>query len=125
VKSGHVLCPLCQAADVTKAIMAPAITSKNAGERVKHPVRGEVHAELALTGHRDLESRARIAAFRRRILDEAEDVGMRFAEEARKIHDGLVQARPIHGLANFGDARALLEEGIDILPVPTLPDEMN
>ena len=50
---------------------------------------------------------------------------MRFAEEARKIHDGLVQDRPIHGQANFEDARALIEEGIDIFPVPPLPDELN
>ena len=66
-----------------------------------------------------------IRAFRKHIFEDAEDVGMRFAEEARKIHDGLVQERPIHGQANIDDARALVEEGIAILPIPSLPDEFN
>lgn len=130
-KSGRVLCPLCQAADVTKAIMAPAVASKNEGVRAKPPARtealsgAEAQSKMALLDPRERESRAMISAFRRRIFDEAEDVGMRFAEEARKIHDGLVQDRPIHGQANFEDARALIEEGIEIFPVPPLPDELN
>jgi hypothetical protein len=130
-KAGRVLCPLCQATDVTKAIMAPAIASKNEAKRAKPLAQAEAHspveapAKVALLDPRDLESRALITALRRRILEETEDVGMRFAEEARKIHDGLVQERPIHGQANFDDARALIEEGIEILPVPPLPDEFN
>ncbi len=130
-KSGRVLCPLCQAADVTKAIMAPVVASKNEGVRAKPPARTEVlsgaeaQSKMALLDPRERESRAMISAFRRRIFDDAEDVGMRFAEEARKIHDGLVQDRPIHGQANFEDARALIEEGIEIFPVPPLPDELN
>ncbi|HUZ91923.1 MAG TPA: DUF1178 family protein [Methylocella sp.] len=50
---------------------------------------------------------------------------MRFAEEARKIHDGRVAEHPIHGQANVEEARALIEEGIAILPIPPLPDEFN
>lgn len=130
-KSGRVLCPLCQAADVTKAIMAPTVASKNERVRAKPPAQtealsgAEAQSKMALLDPRERESRAMISAFRRRIFDEAEDVGMRFAEEARKIHDGLVQDRPIHGQANFEDARALIEEGIEIFPVPPLPDELN
>lgn len=124
-KSGRILCPLCQAADVTKAIMAPAISSKNEGERSKPPAQEEAHTNLALLSPRDLETRAMITAFRQRIFETAEDVGTRFVEEARKIHDGLVQERPIHGQAKFDDARALIEEGIAVLPVPPLPDELN
>jgi hypothetical protein len=135
-ESGRVLCPLCQAADVTKAIMAPAVASKNVAskneeERAKPLAQAEAgsgaetQSKVALFDSREVESRAMIRAFRRRIFEEAEDVGTRFAEEARKIHEGLVQERPIHGQANFDDARALLEEGIEILPVPRLPDELN
>jgi hypothetical protein len=130
-KSGRVLCPFCQAADVTKAIMAPAVASKNETEPAKSPSqaealsRAETQSKQALFDPRERESREIIRAFRRRIFEEAEDVGARFAEEARKIHDGLVQERPIHGHANFDDARALIEEGIEILPVPPLPDELN
>ncbi|MGA7658206.1 MAG: DUF1178 family protein [Methylocella sp.] len=136
-KSGRVSCPLCQATDVTKAIMAPAIASKSEGTRAKPPAPAEAqaqpeapaqaegHAQVALLDPRDLESRAMITAFRKRIYEEAEDVGMRFAEEVRKIHDGRGKERPIHGQTDFDEARALIEEGIEIFPVPSLPDEFN
>lgn len=124
-KSGRVLCPLCQAVEVTKAIMAPAVARKGRAEQGNPPAQEEPPAKVALLDSKDQETRALITALRKRIFDEAEDVGTRFTEEARKIHDGLVQARPIHGQANAGDARALIEEGIEILPIPSLPDELN
>lgn len=64
-------------------------------------------------------------AFREYVFQSAEDVGMRFAEEARKIHHGLIPERPIHGRANLDEARDLIEEGLEILPLPPLPDEYN
>ena len=128
-KAGRLLCPLCNAGDVTKAIMAPAIASLSGAERTKkaelEETASRTPAKVALLDSGDLEARAMMSAFRRRIFDDAEDVGMRFTEEARKIRDGLAQERPIHGQANFDDARALIEEGIAILPVPPLPGEFN
>jgi hypothetical protein len=125
VKSGLVLCPLCQAAEVKKAIMAPAIGSRGKAERAKPPAQAQSQTKVALLNRRDLESRAMIDAFRRRIFAEAEDVGSRFAEEARKIHNGLIPERPIHGQASIGEARALIEEGVPVLPVPPSPDDYN
>ena len=66
-----------------------------------------------------------INAFRKRLFEQADDVGTRFAEEARKIHEGLVPERPIHGQASIGDARALIEDGVPVLPVPPSPDEYD
>jgi hypothetical protein len=125
VKSGLVLCPLCQVAEVTKAIMAPPIVSRGEAERAKPPAQSHSQTKLALLDRHDLKSREFIDAFRRRIFAEADDVGTRFTEEARKIHNGLVPERPIHGLASIGDARALIEEGVPVLPVPPSPDEYN
>jgi hypothetical protein len=125
VKSGLVLCPLCQATEVTKAIMAPAIASRGKAARAKPPARAQSQTKVALLDRRDRKSRAMIEAFRRRIFAEADDVGTSFAEEARKIHNGLVPERPIHGQASIGDARALIEEGVPVLPVPPSPDEYN
>ncbi|MGH6812270.1 MAG: DUF1178 family protein [Methylocella sp.] len=125
VKSGLVLCPLCQATEVKKAIMAPAIASRGEAERARFPAQPRSQTKVALLDRHDLKSRAMINAFRRRILAEADDVGTRFAEEARKIHEGLVPERPIHGQASIGDARALIEEGVPVLPVPPSPDEYN
>jgi hypothetical protein len=78
-----------------------------------------------LLDQKDQALRAAIHELRSRILDHSDDVGADFPEEARKIHDGLVAERAIHGRANFDEARALLEEGIGILPVPALPEEFN
>jgi hypothetical protein len=55
----------------------------------------------------------------------AEDVGGKFPEEARKIHYGEADARGIIGQATMDEARALVEEGIDIAPLPMLPDDVN
>jgi hypothetical protein len=125
VKSGLVLCPLCQATEVTKAIMAPAITSRGEAERAKRPAQARSQTKVALLDRRDLETRAMINAFRKRLFEQADDVGTGFAEEARKIHGGLIPERPIHGQASISDARALIEEGVPVLPVPPLPEEYN
>jgi hypothetical protein len=125
VESGLVLCPLCQVTEVTKAIMAPAIASRGEAKRAKPPAQTQSQTKVALLDRRDLKSRAMIDAFRRRILAETDDVGSHFAEEARKIHNGLVPERAIHGQASIGDARALIEEGVPVLPVPPSPDEYN
>lgn len=125
IKSGLVLCPLCQAPEVTKAIMAPAIASRGEAERAKHPAHPRSQTKVALLDRHDLKSRAMINAFRKQLFEHADDVGTRFAEEARKIHDGLVPGRPIHGQASVGDARALIEEGVPVLPVPPSPDEYD
>lgn len=122
-KAGLVHCPLCQATQVTKAIMAPAITSRGEKERGEPPAQSE--SQVALLDQHDLELRAMVDAVRKRIFDAADDVGTRFPEEARKIHNGLLPERPIHGRASFEEARALIEEGVGIWPVPLLPDEHN
>ena len=68
VKSGLVLCPLCQVTEVTKAIMAPAIASRGEAERAKPPARAQSQTKVALLDRHDLKSRAMIDAFRRAFL---------------------------------------------------------
>src|ERR1700731_3049187 len=94
VESGLVLCPLCQVTEVTKAIMAPAIASRGEAARAKPPAQAQSQTKVALLDRHDLKSRAMIDAFRSRIFAEADDVGSRFAEEAREIHNGPVPQRP-------------------------------
>lgn len=131
VEAGLVTCPACGGRKVAKAIMAPAITGRQRGEPAPAPARrpegttDEAPAKVTLLDPKDRELRATIESIRAHILAEADDVGARFPDEARKIHDGLVRERPIHGQASFEDARALLDEGIGILPIPVLPDEHN
>lgn len=121
-EAGLLICPLCRTTKVTKAIMAPAIPKASSA---LEPDQGQSQASVALLDRRDHETRAIIRAFRKRVFEVTEDVGMRFAEEARKIHYELGPERPIRGQASLEDARALIEEGVGILPVPLLPDEYN
>ena len=62
---------------------------------------------------------------RREIEANTDDVGARFPQVARAIHLGEEPERGIRGRASLADAKALLEEGIGVLPLPTLEDELN
>ncbi len=100
---GLVACPECGAADVEKAVMAPRVS---AARPVSEPSDA---AEKALA-----EMRARIEA-------ESDYVGPRFADEARAMHLGDVPERAIYGEARPDEARALVEEGVPVLPLPFTP----
>jgi hypothetical protein len=114
-----IACPVCSETVVTKAIMSPAITAKGRGAEPSTAPLTPILDEKAQ------EMRSRIEEIRRQIFAEAEDVGDHFPEEARKIHEGNVAERPIHGRASVEEARGLLEDGIVIFPIPNLPDEFN
>jgi len=115
VAQGHVSCPVCASIDVAKAIMAPALTH---GEKIEAPSAQESAEESA-------RNRAELHAFRHYVMGITEDVGTRFPEEARKIADGASEERPIRGQATREEAKALLDEGIAILPLPLAPDDLN
>ena len=66
-----------------------------------------------------------LRAFRQHLEANAENVGAEFADEARKIHSGEKDERAIYGVTSPDEARALGEEGIEVLPVPVLPDDLN
>jgi hypothetical protein len=106
VSAGEVLCPHCGSADVRKALMAPAI---NKAEH-RDPERKRAMA-LAHQLHLMRE-------FRRHVEENSDDVGAAFPEEARKIHYGETEHRNIYGEADLAEAKELIEEGIDIFPVP-------
>ena len=98
---GKLACPNCNSRKVEKAVMAPAIAGKA--------------RELA-------EARAALRAMRKAVLEKAEHVGSAFPEEARKIHYGEVEERAIYGEASPDEVEALLDEGVEVLPVPPDPD---
>lgn len=115
VAAGQVTCPTCGSARVEKAPMAPALSSgrKAAKMEVKAPGAGQALAP---------DPRAEmLAALRREIERKSEYVGKSFAYEARAMHLGEKPERSIHGEARAEEARALLEEGVPILPLPFTP----
>jgi hypothetical protein len=125
-RSGLIACPLCQSTGVSKAVMAPAVASRTSAWGAS-PFAPQTSSQspAALLGKHDRETRALFNAIRKRVFEVAEDVGVNFAEEARKIHAGLVPERPIHGTAKYGDARELIEEGVAIFPLPPALDDFN
>jgi hypothetical protein len=102
-KAGQVTCPVCDTAQVDKALMAPAVTSATAPKTVPD------------------DTPTRIAKLREMVEANSEHVGPRFAEEARAMYLGDVPNRPIHGEARLDEARALIEDGIPVLPLPFRP----
>jgi hypothetical protein len=111
---GIVTCAVCGDAAIEKAPMAPAVA------RTDHD-----RVALSSTQPDAAQLRALLRAYRQKVVSEADYVGDRFAEEARKIHFEEVEARGIYGEATRDDVVALLDEGIDFMPLPDLPEEHN
>ena len=105
---GLVSCPMCGDPTVDKAPMAPRISTGISKDRPKLPIASTDTTAMM---------KAAMAA-QTKMLAASEDVGTRFAEEARAIHDGESDARLIHGQASITDARKLLEDGIAVAPLP-------
>jgi hypothetical protein len=102
-KQGTLLCPTCNSRQVDKAIMAPALSGmRDAGK------------------DRDEAKRQRqfMTGLRKYVQENADYVGPNFAEEARKIHYGEAVERHIYGETSLEEARELLEEGVDVAPLP-------
>ena len=119
-------CPICGSADVAKSIMAPAVVGASA-KRIGPPAPADAPAgrEGALLDAKHRAVRAAMRAMRTKILAEGRDVGTSFPEEARQMHEGTIPVRPIHGQATPDEARGLIDDGIMILPIPSVPEELN
>lgn len=112
LSAGQVECPVCSSAKVEKELMAPAV--RPARNAAVTPARPDLTTPAS-----DLEEK--IAALRRQIEENSEYVGMNFAAEARAMHSGDAPERAIHGEAKPDEARAMLEEGLPVAPLPFLP----
>ena len=78
-----------------------------------------------MLSEKEREIRALLRAVREHVVQNAENVGKGFAEEARKMHYGEIDHRSIYGEATPVEARELLEEGIEVHPMPVVPDDRN
>jgi hypothetical protein len=127
-------CPACGSAKVERAIMAPQIVSKKGRDRDKEapvPVAAAAPADTTASASTPLlmaqerELRAKLKELRDHIVKNADNVGERFPNEARKMHYGDIEHRPIYGEASPDEARSLIDEGIEVSPLPVLPDDRN
>jgi hypothetical protein len=129
VKRKLVTCPACGSAKVEKAIMAPQIVSKKGRDSAapapaaSTDVTAPASTPLMMAQEREL--RAKLRELRDHIVKNADNVGERFPNEARKMHYGDIEHRPIYGEASPDEARSLIEEGVEVSPLPVLPEDRN
>lgn len=103
VRSGHLACAICGSLQVEKAIMAPKV---QASRPLSDPAS---------------ETEKKLAQMRKHVEEKCTYVGGTFAKEAREMHDGIAPERAIWGEAKPEDAKALIEDGIPVAPLPFLP----
>ncbi len=120
--AGRLACPLCGDRTIRKAPMAPAV------HRPRAEAKGGAAPAAATAGEETARRRAVLAAVLRHmravqdyVEKNFEDVGDRFAEEARRIHCGESEERGIYGRTDPEEAKALRDEGIPVYPLPRLP----
>ena len=113
-KRGFVECPACGSNKVEKALMAPAVSTSRKQEKMA----------LAM-GEQQRRAMAELKALSQKMRENADYVGDKFAEEARKIHFGETEARGIYGEATVEEAKGLIDDGVDFMPIPVFPDEQN
>jgi hypothetical protein len=123
IEHSLVSCPHCNVLKISKAVMAPAVARGGRKKGARGSDKDAPKQEVALIGESGAELRRMAQELHAKIVAATVDVGAEFPAEARKIHDGDAPERAIRGQASLEEARALLEEGVSILPMPILPDE--
>lgn len=118
-RSNEVLCPTCGTAEVDKQLMTPSIPRKGNSKTSSRPLvsgAGDPKMKMLVDKLREL---------RQHVERHADYVGNHFADEARRIHYKEAEERGIYGEATPDDARALIDEGIEVQPLPLLPEDFN
>lgn len=114
-KRGLIACPFCDSTKVSKSLMAPSVSTGRSKDAMA----------VATVDTRRREIVQKMKELRETITSNAEDVGRRFPEEARKIHYGETEERGIYGEASKEEVESLLDEGVEIAPLPPVPYDAN
>ncbi len=141
VKKKQVTCPTCGSAKVAKALMAPnvvtseqkvasrkrrkALAVRESGPDASQDTGSAPSVPQIAPTPEQREALKELRKLRDKILAKSDYVGPKFAEEARRMHADETPGRSIHGEASLDDVKSLVEDGIDIFPVPVLPDDQN
>jgi hypothetical protein len=134
---GLVSCPACGSQHVEKALMRPSL-GRGAKKRGDSPAPNppppsppqvpsgeEAKTPVAMMSPQEREFRAKLKELREHLTKNAENVGPKFPEQARKMHYGEIEHRSIYGEASPQEAKELLDEGVELHPLPVLPEERN
>jgi hypothetical protein len=122
LRRGLVSCATCGSAKVGKSIMAPRLARTDLPPT---PLAASEPQPVAMLSPEDHKMREMLKAFRAHVVANSDDVGAKFPEEARRMHEGEIEHRAIRGVATPDEARALHDDGIEVHLLPTLPDDRN
>ncbi|MDO8840621.1 MAG: DUF1178 family protein [Parvibaculum sp.] len=111
--SGDVVCPVCGSAEVRKALMAPGL-----GRGTK---KGAKRSDISTVPDAAQKMSMMMLALRKHVEENCDYVGDKFAEEARRIHYGETEQHDIYGEATPDEALELIEEGVEVAPLPVGP----
>lgn len=125
---GLLECPHCGSGEVSKAPMAPAVPAKgNQRQEVLPPQAAQPMANTPMPPQVQ-QALAALAKAQAEALKRSTWVGAKFAEESRAMHYGERDEAPIHGQATLAEAKALIEEGVPVAPLPfpvAPPEKLN
>ena len=124
-EAGLVPCPVCGSVEISKSLMTPSVSTSKRKQAQTPAAEPEKSVPVASQPALPPEALAQMRALREKVTANAEYVGADFAEEARKIHYGEREQAGIYGEAALDDVISLQEEGIDVLPLPVLPEDRN
>jgi hypothetical protein len=135
-RRGLVACPECNSVQVRKAIMSPSVARRDRPTSsspqavpvaTEEPSAAQTKAPqpVVLLDERQMALQAVLRHLHAEVMKQTDDVGRKFPEEARRMHEGDIPHRSIRGEASLQEAKDLMEEGIEIMPVPRLPDDWN
>jgi len=111
-RAGMLTCAVCGGGNVTRAVMTPQVS----------PSRSKADKPLSAPASPTEQA---VTEMRKQVEETSEDVGTNFASEARAMHDGEAPNRTIHGEAKLEDAKALVEDGIPVVPLPWTKKRAN
>ena len=114
LQRGLVSCPSCGSVRIGKALMAPSVSTARKREKM-----------ALAAGAQQKRMAAQLRELTEKMRANADYVGDKFAEEARKIHFGETEARGIYGEATSDEVKSLVEDGVEFMPIPALPDDRN
>ena len=116
--AGEIACPFCGSIDIEKQPMAPSIVTKAA-------VASRFAGPAAMQGGDAKATLEALRAIKKTVFENTEDVGPRFADEARKMHFGEIEERQIRGSSTLEEARELVDDGVPFGILPALPEDLN
>ncbi|SLN49078.1 DUF1178 family protein [Pseudooctadecabacter jejudonensis] len=119
-KAGHLACAVCGSGDVKRALMAPSVPAKG-NTKDEAPQKAVASADPAPLSAPMSDAEAAFTRMRKEVEEKSDYVGLSFASEARKMHEGDAPERPIYGEAKLDEAKKLIEDGIPVAPLPFMP----